>query len=111
MTQWKKGESGNPAGRPRGVKGSATLVKMALQALDNAGGIEYLTRQAKDHPQAFLAFIAKAMPKDVNISPDTPFTDYLRALEARAAEFQPEGVADTPESPVPPAAGRSAPSA
>jgi len=60
---FKKGQSGNPAGRPPGIKDAATLVGMALEALDRAGGVAYLVKQAKDHPTAFLGFIGRLLPQ------------------------------------------------
>lgn len=39
---------------------------MIKNALDRAGGEEYLMRQAEDNPGAFLALVGKTLPKDVN---------------------------------------------
>jgi len=36
-TQWKKGQSGNPAGKPRGSKHFKTLLKEALMLADENG--------------------------------------------------------------------------
>ena len=56
-------------GRPRGSanKLNKALREMILQALDKAGGVAYLTRQAEANPAAFLALLAKTMPKDVHV--------------------------------------------
>ena len=52
------------AGRPKGSldKGNAALRDMILGALDDAGGREYLSRQAEEKPVAFLALIGKVLP-------------------------------------------------
>jgi hypothetical protein len=60
---FKKGEGG----RPKGTKNKATaaLKEMILQALDGAGGVTYLQRQAKDNPNAFLTLVGKVLPLQV----------------------------------------------
>lgn len=40
---------------------------MVLGALDAAGGEEYLTRQAKENPPAFLSLVGKTLPKDIKL--------------------------------------------
>lgn len=41
------------------------LKEMILQALDNAGGVTYLTGQAKKNPKAFLALLGRVIPTQV----------------------------------------------
>lgn len=55
------------AGRPKGSldKGNALIREMIVQALDEAGGVEYLVNTAKSHQGAFLALIGKVMPVQV----------------------------------------------
>ena len=65
-------------GKPKGLpktggrkKGSgniktALLKDMILTALNDAGGIDYLKKQAKDEPVAFLGLIGKILPKEVD---------------------------------------------
>lgn len=57
---------GNP-GKPKGAKNkNAQLIRdMIVQALDNAGGVDYLQRQAESAPGAFLGLIGKVMPVQV----------------------------------------------
>lgn len=54
-------------GRIKGVpnKITADLKAMILGALSDAGGQEYLTRQADENPSAFLALIGKCLPREV----------------------------------------------
>jgi hypothetical protein len=47
-------------------KVTAELKEMILQALDNAGGVEYLVSKAETHPQAFMALIGKVLPMTIN---------------------------------------------
>lgn len=39
---------------------------MILGALDDAGGQEYLQRQADENPTAFLSLIGKVLPSEIN---------------------------------------------
>lgn len=39
---------------------------MILAALDGAGGVEYLIRQAEAKPAAFLALVGKVLPLQVS---------------------------------------------
>lgn len=57
---------GNP-GKPKGAKNKTgkLIREMVAEALDNAGGAEYLQRQADEHPAAFLALVGKVMPVQV----------------------------------------------
>lgn len=66
MPRWQKGQSGNPAGKPKGaVTRNSTPVllrEMILRALDESGGVEYLKAQALAQPGPFLALIGKVLP-------------------------------------------------
>lgn len=55
-------------GRKKGVtnKVNAELKELIRGALDDVGGQEYLVKQAKDNPTAFLALIGRILPKDIN---------------------------------------------
>lgn len=55
------------AGRPKGSpnKVTAELKDMILAALDGAGGVTYLQRQADDNPTAFLSLVGKVLPMTV----------------------------------------------
>ena len=55
-------------GRKKGVtnKVNAEVKELIRGALDDAGGQEYLVKQAKDNPTAFLALVGKILPKDIN---------------------------------------------
>ena len=61
-------------GRPRGAKNklSGDVKAMILAALDAAGGIDYLKRQADKNPVAFLSLIGKVLPMQVAGDPTEP---------------------------------------
>jgi hypothetical protein len=67
-TKFKKGQKSGP-GRPKGATNKATkeLKEMILGALDQAGGVEYLTQRANDPrtASAFLSLIGKVLPMQV----------------------------------------------
>jgi hypothetical protein len=52
------------SGRPKGSvdKGNAMIREMIVQALDEAGGVDYLAQTARSHPAAFLGLVGKVMP-------------------------------------------------
>jgi hypothetical protein len=59
---------GRRKGTPNKVTGE--LKGMILQALDNAGGVGYLERCAKDNPTAFLSLVGKVLPLQVGAEGD-----------------------------------------
>ena len=77
-------QQGAGPGRPRGSanKLNRALREMILNALDKAGGEAYLTRQAEANPAAFMALLAKTMPKDVHVQ---SVRGYLCAPEQAAS--------------------------
>lgn len=60
----KKKTGGKTKGTPN--KNTALLKDMILTALDDAGGIEYLKKQATNEPVAFLGLIGKILPKEID---------------------------------------------
>ena len=62
MAKGKK-TGGRKAGTPNKLTGA--LKDMILQALDGAGGVEYLQKQATENPNAFLALVGKVLPLQV----------------------------------------------
>jgi hypothetical protein len=61
-------------GRPKGARNKITreLKGMILGALDDAGGQEYLVRQAQENPTAFLTLVGKVLPMTVAGDADSP---------------------------------------
>ncbi len=63
---------GRAAGTPNAM--TKTLKEMILQALDDAGGVAYLQRQAEENPGPFLALVGKVLPLQVTGSDGGPIT-------------------------------------
>lgn len=76
-----KGGARTGAGRPKGSldKGNALIRELIVQALDQAGGVEYLVRRANDPrtASAFLSLIGKVMPVQVE-GGDSPIKHSLK---------------------------------
>lgn len=72
-TSFIKGGKPGP-GRPKGSQNKATktLKEMILQALDEEGGVEYLSKQARANPAAFMSLIGRVLPMTVAGDPDNP---------------------------------------
>jgi len=62
------------AGRKKGVPNKLTtdVKEMILGALDQAGGVNYLLRQAEDNPTAFMTLVGKVLPLQVTGDADNP---------------------------------------
>jgi len=69
-------------GRPKGTpnKNTGMIKDMILQALNNAGGAEYLTERANDPrtAAAFLGLVGKVMPVQVTGDPNNPVQHSIR---------------------------------
>lgn len=65
----------NPGpGRPKGSRNKLTvdIKRMVQTALTNAGGVEYLTQQARENPKAFLPLVARLLPTRVEGDAENP---------------------------------------
>lgn len=70
-------------GRPRKPKGTPNKVTgelktMILQALSDAGGVDYLKARAVDTPNAFLALVGRVLPLQVSNDPDAPIPSVIQ---------------------------------
>lgn len=54
-------------GRKKGTpnKITAAIKDMVVQALDKAGGVDYLVKQAEETPTAFIGLLGKVLPMQV----------------------------------------------
>lgn len=61
---YKPGESGNPAGKPKGAVShfNRSIKDMVERALHKVGGADYLAQQAHENPVAFMALVARVLP-------------------------------------------------
>lgn len=86
MSRFRKGESGNPAGRPRGSRNKLSEAFCGeLLKVWEEGGSEALRRVAKEDPATFLRVVASLVPKEVDVglrkaSADELTDDELAAL-------------------------------
>ena len=66
---------GNP-GKPKGAvtKSAALIREMVAQALDKAGGVDYLVRVAESHPGPFLGLVGKVLPVQLAGEGDKPIS-------------------------------------
>lgn len=83
-TQFKKGKEKGP-GRPKGSpnKVQQAVKEMITAALDEAGGVEYLTRCANDPKtaSAFLTLVGKVLPLQVTGANGGPISFEWRQSE------------------------------
>lgn len=70
-------------GRPKGSvnKTTGAVKDMVLKALDKAGGVEYLKRQADENPAAFMTLVGKVIPLQVAGDPDGAPVSVLTRIE------------------------------
>ena len=59
---------GRPKGSPNKIQ--AAVKEMVIQALDEAGGVDYLKTQAATNPTAFLTLVGKVIPLQAQVSGD-----------------------------------------
>lgn len=92
-TAFKKGEKRPNQGKRGPNKVTKELKQMILEALDNAGGVEYLERKANDPrtASAFLTLIGKVLPMQVANADGEEFkvervVRFIKAEPAKNAE-------------------------
>jgi hypothetical protein len=86
MSEFKKGESGNKAGRPKGAENKFTReVKDVIQRLLNCmtdGDLEEIYLHLKtEKPETLINFIGKIAPKDLNIGGDLKVSKLSESIE------------------------------
>lgn len=67
LRYWKKGESGNPKGRPKGSKNRSTIAKKWLQAIqETKNPLTLESEELSQEDLITLALLKKAADGDVN---------------------------------------------
>lgn len=62
---WKKGQSGNAAGRPKGSRNRFTELRDEFMlAFEKIGGREALVNWGKDNPDQFYKLVVQMLPKE-----------------------------------------------
>lgn len=80
-------------GRPRGVPNGITsdLKAMIRGALDKAGGVDYLVRQANENPAAFMSLVGKTLPKEITGEDGGALKISLSSIELVPLSAKPQG--------------------
>ena len=90
-TSWKPGQSGNPAGRPKGTKDAINKAFLEDVTEDwRECGKEALARARKDKPAEYVRMVAGLLPKDQNLnvvtSTDDLFCQMLDSMNSGRAD-------------------------
>ena len=69
-----------PSRATEAAEGKRTVVvkDMILEALERAGGVQYLTDQANENPRAFLTLLTKVIPLQVRDEDDDDVEETIR---------------------------------
>ena len=65
---WKKGQSGNPAGRPRGTRERLSKAVIEQIMTDwSKHGLKVIESVRKDKPEAYLQIVARLLPQNLEL--------------------------------------------
>lgn len=75
-------------GRAKGTtnKLTADVKAMVLEALDKAGGVDYLLTQSEKNPTAFLTLVGKVLPLTLAGDPDHPLVTAIERSIVRSKD-------------------------
>jgi hypothetical protein len=93
-TRFKKGETGNPGGKPVGTRDRITTSFLYELAADfEKHGQEAIVRTREEDPATYIKICAALVPRELNVEVKHSFVDILRHLEAERRERQQGAVA------------------
>ena len=71
--QFKPGQSGNPAGRPKGARSklSESFLKALVEDFDS-NGVEVIEKVRGERPHEYLKIVAAVLPKQMQLEDLTP---------------------------------------
>ena len=83
-TSWAQGQSGNPAGRPKGSKDVITKAFLEDVTEDwGSNGPATLIAAREKNPGDYCRMVASLLPKDLNVKNDNPVSAaFLAALKS-----------------------------
>lgn len=105
-TRWKKGQSGNPGGKPAGTRNAlqGTFLRKLQEDFEKFGSLA-IRQCRKSDPTGYLRVIASLMPKELEIRrpfdelDDAQLAAAIAALQSFIATHgDAAGTGDTPES-------------
>jgi len=88
MANRKPCNAGKGRGKGNLNKNTAAIKDMIDQALREAGGVEYLKRQALENPAAFMGLLGKILPKDINVGGQSGNPIIIKEIMLTCPEFE-----------------------